>query len=257
MRKYPIVSSNGEIYNVNHIGANHTAVGSTIGGNASSYGKAFDSLDEVCLESGMGDIRHCVIGDIKEAYIILREEIRAKQPRSILDYALCVQNTILKYFGDYSSVKKRLSFFPSDEDIEYDGKEMGKVSDLAHKNAAMCVERAMLAQNLLIEIGIKSIYKISGVIVNGKPDAHAYNLVSHDGKYYIFDATIPTINMDKISPIICEISKEVFDKLSKPNCDIGVSVSIEHFNPLQNKDYSITYDAGRDESYVPEKPITK
>lgn len=257
MRKYQMTRANGELFTVSHIGVNHTATNSIIGGTASSYDKSFDELDEVSLENGIGDIAYCTIGNIKEAYIILKEEIKAKQPSNIFKYAECVQNTVLRYFGDFSKTSKRLSYFPSDEDVYYNSKKMGCVSDLAHKNAAMCVERAMLSQNLLIELGIKSIYKASGVIINGKPDVHAFNLISHGGKYYIFDATIPTVREAKISPIICEIPKEVFDKLSKPNSDIGISVETEHFNPLQNKDYSIIYDAGREDIYNTKKSFTK
>ena len=256
MRKYPIVSSNGEVFNASNIGVNHTAVGTFIGGMASSYNKEFDNEDEVCLESGLGDIRYCKIGDIKEAYQILKEEIIAKKPHNIDDYAECVQKTVMRYFGDFSNIKNRLSFFPSEEDIN-GNIEIGKVSDLAHKNAAMCVERAMLAQNLLMEIGINSFFKASGVIINGKLDAHAYNLVNHDGKCYIFDVTIPTIRSDKISPLVSEIPQEVFDKLSKPNQDIGISVELDHFNPLQNKEYSVTYDAGRKEVYQVENVKVK
>lgn len=248
MRKYQITSSNGEIYTMSHIGVNHTANGLFIGGNISSYNKEFDNEDEVCLESGLDDIRYCKIGDIRETYKILKEEILSKRPHNVEDYSECVQRTINRYFGDFSKVKTRLSYYPCEDD----NKEIGKVSDLAHKNAAMCVERAMVAQNLLMEIGIKSTFKMSGVIINGNVDAHAYNIISHDGKYYIFDVTIPTIRNDRLSPLICEIPKEVYDKIIKPNQDIGISVEVSHYNPLQKKDYNIIYDAGRKDIYEKE-----
>ena len=115
----------------------------------------------------------------------------------------------------------------------------------------------MLSQNLLIELGIKSIYKASGTIIDGKECVHAYNLISHDGKYYIFDATIPTVDNDKLSPIICEIPEDVFDILSNPNGNIGISVEVTHLNPLINADCNITYDAGREDIYKQSKVYTK
>ena len=56
-----------------------------------------------------------------------------------------------------------------DTDFIEDGIPIGKVSDLKGKNAAMCVERAMVAQNLLKLLGINSYYKSSGIIKNKVP----------------------------------------------------------------------------------------
>ena len=248
MRGYPIKTSTGEVWKLHAIGCNHTANNYCYGGIISSYDKPFDNEDHVYLENGLDDIRSCTIGDVKDAYEILKEVISTYKPKTLEDYAFCVQEVIIRYFGDYQNIKSRLSFFPTLDDLDL-GVEMGKVSDLAHKNAAMCVERAMLSQNLLHLLGIKAIYKISGVVINGKIDIHAFNLIEFKGKYYIFDATIPTLKDEKISPLICEIPKEVFDKISSPLQDVGESVQVIHYNPLQNKDYDIIYDAGRKEIY--------
>ncbi len=251
MKKYPLLN-NGNTFYASYIGVNHTAINTVISNHASSYDKEFDNSDYVCIESGIGEIRHCTIGDISEAYKILKNEIVTKNPQNLEEYCVCVEETVLKYFGDFTNVKDRLSYFPSEEDIELFGIKMGCISDIAHKNAAMCIERAMLSHNLLLEIGIKSIFKASGVILNGKPDAHAYNLINHDGKYYLFDATIPTVRNDQISPLICEIPKEVFDKISRPESEYGISIPVSHYNPLQSRDYEITYDAKRSETYTPD-----
>lgn len=256
MRKYRVKRSNGEYVYMSHIGINH-AVGVSFGGLASSYNGVFDEEDNVNIESGIDDIRYCTIGDIKEAYEILKDSLINRKPKNFLEYSLCVEEAVLRYFGDYSNTKNRLSFFPDDEEVTIDGKKQGKVSDLAHQNAAMCVERAMLSQNLLKTLGIDSTYKASGIINNGKNEGHAYNLVAHDGKYYIFDATIPTICDNEISPIICEIPEDVYEKISNPSQDIGISVHVSHYNPLQKKDYDITYDAGRKEVYEINKDFTK
>lgn len=248
MRKYLMRLEDGTEYKVNHIGGNHNADGVTFGGVMSSYRQPFDNLDEVNMENGICDIRHCIIGDIKEAYTFLKKDIVATNPRDLYEYAECVQNAILNYFGNYSNISNRLSYFPTDDEIK-DGKEMGKVSDLAHKNAAKCVERAMVAHNLLFEIGLDTTFKSSGVIVNGKEDAHSYNLIKYADKYYLFDATIPTLRNGKTSPIICEIPKEVYEKITSPYSNIGESILVTHYNPLQQEDYEIVYDAGRDELY--------
>ena len=257
MRKYEIILENNKPFYVSHIGVNHTAVGTSIGGVASSYDKAFDNEDYVNVESGIGDIRYCTIGDISDAYKMLKDAIISKMPRDLLEYSLCVQQVVLQYFGNFSNIEERLKYFPDHEEVSYDGKKTGCLSDLIHKNAAMCIERAMLSQNLLFEIGIKSYFKASGIMLNGKPDNHAYNLIDNDGKYYIFDATIPTIVNGEICPLICEIPKKVFEELKRPEIDRGISVEVRHYNPLQQADYEIIYDAGRKEKYTIENTYTK
>ena len=249
MKKYPI-TIDGKNYNVSYIGVNHLASGEYINGNASSYNKDFEMDDVVFISGDLGDLKYCKIGNIMESYHVLKEELNNMEPRDIYEYSYCVGNAILNYFGNFSNVKNRKLYLPSDDD-----KQVGLVSNLAYKNAATSIERAMLAQNFLIDVGLKSIYKVSGAIINGEECVHAYNLISHNGKCYIFDATIPTLREIKTNPIICEIPKDVFDKLSSPNPKDGCSVLINHYNPFEEKDYEIVYDAGREETYTIEKSI--
>ena len=254
MKMYPIVDKKGNTFYVLSIGTNHNALGMMIGGIASSYNKFFDSRDEVYLESDVGDIKYCIIGNIKEAYELLKKIVQNNNPTNIFDYSKCVQEVILNYFGDYSNVDSRLQYF---KDTDSDGTIIGNVSNLAHKNAAMCTERAMVAQNLLKQLGIDATFKMSGVIINNKTYCHAFNLIASNDKYYLFDASIPTGKVNEINPIICEIPKDVYDKISKPNTEIGESIHVNHFNPLQNNDCDIIYDAGRDYVYEACKVLTK
>ena len=256
MRKYPIVDNEGQVILASCIGVNHLADGTVIEGVASSYNRDFDSKDLVNIESESPDIRHGVIGNIKEAYAYLREEISSKEPHDLFEYTECIERVVCRYFGNYYYAKKRLSYFPTDEEVK-NGKKRGKVSDLMQKNVALCTERAMLSQNLLFSLGFNSIFKASGAIMNNKMKPHAYNLISHDGKYYIFDATIPTLFNNKISPIICEIQKEVYDEMAKPNSNNGYSVCVSHIDPLTNIYWDITYDAGRELVYEKGKVLTK
>ena len=232
------------------IGCNHTANGLLIGGNISRYSEALDSKNQVCVETGIGDIRYATIGNIQEAYEILKEIIEKRKPLDFVSICECVQETVNLYFGDYSNISNRLYFFPSNEDVIYDGKKEGTIADLAHQNAAMCVERSMLSQNLLKTLNINSSIKIAGFINNDKePDTHAFNLVENDGEYYIFDSTQPTLTNDVINPLVATIPKDVYDKLMSEISSDGISVKVSHYNPLTNKDYDVIYDAGRTEEY--------
>lgn len=240
----------GSLYRVQNIGLHHTATGMYCGGFTSSYSEKLENDDEVNIESGIGDIRMAIVGDIREAYEILKQIIMERQPSTFFEKCECVMETVTKYFGDYSNIKNRLSFFP-DEDMVYDHKiQHGSLADIAHKNAAICVERSMLSQNLLKTIGIDTTLKIAGFINNdGKPDGHAFNVVNDHGKYYIFDSTQPTLREGIISPIVAEIPKDVYDAIIEPRSYDGISVRVSHYNPLMNKDYDVIYDAGWKRTY--------
>ena len=227
-----------------HIGINHTSTGVGIGGQISAYSKSFEEDDKVNVESGFGAIRFITIGDITEAEKIFEEVIQERQPRGFIAICECVMETITRYFGDYSNVQARRSFLPD----ETSGKT-GTVADFAHKNAAMCVERAMLAQNLLRQIGIESTFKSAGFINNmGKGDAHAFNLIKYCGRYYIFDSTEPTLRDNNVSPIVAEIPEDIYNDMIQP-VGLGASVRVSHYNPLMSEDCDVIYDAGWQKQY--------
>ena len=255
MREYQVKVNDGSIFKAAHIGLNHCANGKTYDGVISSYNRFFDDSDVVNMVDVKGDIRHGIIGDITEAYKILREEISSREPRHPMEYIKCIEKTIMLYFGYQSNSVKRLDHFPSDNNKK--GKPIGKVSDLAHKNIAMSIERAMVAQNLLVDSSVETYFKISGVIINGKEDVHAYNIIKIDGKYYIFDATIPNISNYELNPIVCEIPEEVYLKMISPLSNIGYSVQVSHINPVNNQEYNIIYDAGREDIYQVDKTNNK
>ena len=181
------------------------------------------------------------IGDISDAYEMLKQKLMSKE--LTFDTLFCtVFEVIDEYFGRFENVSERMTYYKSEDRVS-DNDNYNKITNLKGKSSAMCVERAALAQNLLKVIGINSIFKSSTVVVNGKIDQHAYNLVEYNDKYYIFDSTIPTLRDEAISPIIAEIPKEAFDAISMPISIInGYSVETSHFNPLKNMDYCITYD---------------
>lgn len=244
MRQYQIITKDGEIKRMSHIGVNYNNLKEEQKDYLSSYDKAFVESDEIVIPNG-NKLSYCTIGDIKEAYVIFRNNIASNRPRNVEDYIACIQNVMLAYFGNLFNAKKRKL------------NEKYKVSDLAHKNSAIGIERAMLAQNLLWEIDVKSIFKISMVIVDNKPIIHAYNIVSYDDKHYIFDSTLQSVRNGFISPIICEIPNDVYEEIILPTSSDGISVEVTHFDPLQNKDITVIYDANREKYYKVDTKNTK
>ncbi len=230
---------------VKYIGANHIH-GTWLGGIDSSFGGVFQD-EQVLIGSGL-DYTPCIIGDISDIYVMFGKNVAERQPHTFEDYAICMMKTIQEYFGDYSNIDERMNNYPDTDYIE-DGIPIGKVSNLKGMNAAMCVERAMVAQNLLRLLGINSFYKCSGILKNDKKEVHSYNLVEFEGKYYIFDATMPTLKDEEISPLVAEIPEEVFLEAVKSRTREGMSVEVSHYNPLKSEDINVVYDAGRNIKY--------
>lgn len=70
---------------------------------------------------------------------------------------------------------------------------------------------------------------------------------------------MPIVKYEDINPLVAEISEEVFEELVKSRTREGISVEVEHFNPLRNEDINVVYDAGRKRKYDASKKqiITK
>ena len=233
--------------NNKYIGGNHTSKGIKYGGIYSSFNGTFTN-EEVLVETGISDIIPCMIGNIEECYDELKSIISNNNITDFKSVCEIVFYVVYNYFGDYSNISERMNYYKDLDFIESD-EDIGKVSDLKGKNAAMCVERAMLSQNLLKSLGIDSTYKCSGIKNNGNDEMHAYNLIKYNEKYYIFDSTIPTLVDGKISPIITEVPENIYNKIISPLSDTGASVEVEHYNPLASENKKIVYDAGRELYY--------
>jgi len=231
--------------NDRYIGCNYTGF-SYIGGVDSSFNRQFKD-EEVLIGSGL-DYIPCVMGNISDAYEMLKENIKKNDAKTYEEICECIYETVNSYFGGIDNVSTRMSYYKDFDDITSE-KDITRVSSLKGKGAAMCVERAMMSQNLLISLGFESIYKASGIKNNGKLEVHAYNLTKNDGKYYLFDSSIPAEVNGRTSPLIAEIPKEVFDQISSPEQRVGYSIEVAHYNPLRDKDVHIIYDVNRKNIY--------
>ena len=223
----------------------------------STFGGKF--INEVALlEAALMDNTFIQLGDVKEAYDILENKLSDLKNIKFEDAMRFIAETVQEYFGDYSNVSSRLANYPNEFDIKRFSKERGKASDLQGKNAAACVERAMLSQNLLKYIteklpGLNSYFKATGIEIQRdgdkpKREAHAFNLVSYNGKYYIFDSTIPKGTKDNLQPIVAELPEHVFTSLVE-SPRVGYAVELEHISALTGKKMHYTLDYRAEEKY--------
>lgn len=239
--KYTVINSNGEEITVDAIGVTRDANGVYHDGVMSTFNGVFTERDNVQLEFG-GEKRHITIGDISEALNIMTDLITLKKPTNLSETMRIIQETVDMYFGDYSSLETRFGIFSNNL---YGYKPRDKVSDFAHQNAATGIERSMLAQNLLKQLGYDSTFKMSEIDQNGIIANQAFNVIHDNGKYYIFDSAQPTLRNGKIDPIVCEISADVALKMLDPLSSDGVSLSISrNYNALIPRYSNVIYDAG-------------
>ena len=222
------------------IGANFMN-GVTAGGYLSSFNGSF-SDEKIGIENGIGDIVNAKIGNIKDCYELLKLKVKDIDSNDIYALSLAVLETVDEYFGGIKNIESRMNYYYP---IDFEESKDNKISNLKGTGAAMCVERAAVAQNLLISLGINSFYKSSGILKDNKKEVHSYNLIEYKDKYYIFDTSIPNFINGQISPLIAEINKEDFYLLSSPISDMGVSVAVSHYNPYRDTDVSIIYDSCR------------
>ena len=223
------------------IGANFTN-GIVHGGYLSSFNGSFNE-ELIGIETGLGDIVNAQIGDVKDAYELLKLKINNIDVTDIFELSCIVLETVNEYFNGFDNIDARMDYYYPED---FEESKNNRISNLKGTAAAMCVERSALAQNLLKSIGINSFFKTSGIIKNNNKEVHSYNIIEFNNKYYIFDTSMPNLINSKINPLIAEIDKETFILLSSPISDMGISTTVSHYNPYRDIDVTITYDSGRE-----------
>lgn len=241
------------------IGINRIAGNCKVSMTMSSYNEPF-SEQIVSISSGLDDNRYCTMGNITTAYEILRNKILNNDDSNFEEMCNCVCETVWDYFGNIEKIDERFNYFPAEDELPDESKR-GKVSDLQNKDAAACIERAMLSHNLLKSLDINSTFKCSYIKVDGQHDGHAYNLIESSGKYYLFDSSIPKEKNGKMNPIIAEIPQEVYEQISNPLYGNGYAIETAFYSPITKMDRHIIYDVYSDKKYnaieTEQKEITK
>lgn len=165
---------------------------------ASMYGYYFDITQEVAQ--------------------MLLSEIKASDVSDIQQLCAAVSKVIFDYFGGRSvqgTLKDRLSHI-KDEDVLLDG-EKNYISAFKGTGQAWCAERTAVAHQLFKILGIESQIVVSPVVVDGKPEYHAFNMIRGEENTILFDSTMidysqPEDNYDSIVEVL---PLESFDKLNK------------------------------------------
>lgn len=135
---------------------------------------------------------------------------------------------VMNYFGTTGNHQKREDIYFNDH---WD-KDSVSMREFKGKNAAVCLERSTLAHNLLLAAGEEDQLLAGDCDLNGKPEAHSFNVVKSEDGYYIFDPTNPSFgevdesgNLEAYSPAVYPITNENYEKLIN-----GEPVEVEHMD---------------------------
>lgn len=158
------------------------------------YNEFIDKDTHVIVGRGIKNSFYFKTGNLDEAYLSLMNKVKVNtnctlninSEEELLNILNKIYATIIEYFG-YGNVEDRIKHYESNWSQNI------TLESLKGKNLAVCLEDAVLAQNMLKLLGFNSTLKVSLIqLENGKYDRHAYNLISYKNKHYIFDSRFPS-----------------------------------------------------------------
>ena len=119
---------------------------------------------------------------------------------NILNNASIVYNLeyfINRYFGVSNKISREaifndIAWQTTETDEEYfKALDNNKIGDLKGSGAAMCTERAAVAQQLLSICGFESYYCIGCVDLGDRQEPHCFNIVKRKNDYALLDYSVP------------------------------------------------------------------
>jgi hypothetical protein len=156
-----------------------------------------------------------------------------------------IQHTIAEYFGNltsYSNTEESNRKFY----IEHNNLMMPaiSISELKGKNIGVCAEKSAVSENLTSFLGLESYYIISNTCKANPDDNdafHAYNIWKTENGYFIYDATNPSLNLEKdtnkildYNPAIYPITEEIFNEIK-----IGETTRVKHTDRVSDSERNI------------------
>ena len=113
------------VKNEKYFGVDHDVNGTIYQNVIAIYDKDFKKDDKIIIDRGPNVIRYAILGDVMPIYQLLRNQMTSNDMRNTNDYVNCVQQTVFSYFGNYYEKNKRISYFPTNIEIEKKRKKSG------------------------------------------------------------------------------------------------------------------------------------
>lgn len=172
-----------------------------LGDSIGIYNGFIDENTNVVVGGTTKNLKSFKTGNLDEVYSKLISKVKINDinnEEDLMNKLKIVYDIVIKYFG-YGDVNKRIDYYNYNDNVT--------LESLKSKNLAVCLEDATLSQNMLKLLGINSTLKVSLVqYEDGRYDTHAYNLISYDNKYYLFDSRFPHNN----NPVVRELDENEY-----------------------------------------------
>ena len=178
------------------------------------------SKNEIQISGGIYDcgIYSYCVDNTCDIFKEFAQNVQKNKLDSINDVLKAVSQTIFEYVGGLEvqgNLSDRLSHLQNDE--------VGRLSSFKGSKNAWCMERAVMAHQIFSMLGMESELVISPIWLDEKKrkdgsmrtEQHAFNLIRHNGKTYLFDATLIDFSksFEEQTSIVEVLPSETFDSL--------------------------------------------
>ncbi len=173
---------------------------------------------------------HKIYEEVVDALAVYRAVYEGKPMADIIFIA--VQRAVSAYLGNNLG---QASLAANEAIYGEHAFDAGVVSikEFRHKAAAVCVERASVAQNMLSFLGVQSSLVASQCTLDeGRAEGHMYNVVTTSKGVCIFDPTNPRLIFKQGTQEVVGYSPELFPLTSEQvqELDLGGEVLVSHVN---------------------------
>ena len=145
---------------------------------------------KIYIGCGIGD-QFCYYCDANEDLLsMFIQEVKNKQIKTREELCKTVSKVVSDYYGGIDTLgttKDRLSHIKCDDDLDLDNNEKNYLSSFKGTQNAWCVERAIATHQLFLMLGAESEIVDTDVIVDGKTENHALNMVRIGGQTLLID----------------------------------------------------------------------
>ena len=204
---------------------------------------------DVQITGGMvDDIQYYYVDNTCEVFENFANKVQQSKTNSIEELLKYVSSTIFEYIGGIEvdgNINDRLSHLQEGEN--------SKLSSFKGSKNAWCMERAVMAHQIFSMLGIESELVISPIWLDEKKkkdgtmktEQHAFNLIRHKGKTYLFDSTLIDFSksFDEQTSIVEVLPSDVFDTLEDIPTRIFKGKNGQErkcvYNPKNNQPYII------------------
>lgn len=172
----------------------------------------------ITAQAGLGDIFEYFFDDNKTVLGVFSNILSKEHlPKTFEQVCELVAQTVYAYFGGVEvrgTEKDRFSHIKSLDFLADD--ERNYISAFRGTQNGWCMERAAVAHQLFHMLGIESEFVCSPILIDGKRETHAFNMLRKGDNCYLFDCTLMDFTSENTvaSPIVAVLPKSAYDDIS-------------------------------------------